>query len=154
MDAFASSDPQATVEAVLRCLGHMTPCFAAGLLLVGDRHGQIVLSRSRPVDDLFLQAVQQRLIRSYKLSVGTALAEPEVEVTIHGDSVSGPYELPRSLLTTPILTEGRVIGMIIIASVFPDAFCSGDLCTLSVLAAKASMLLSEARLATSERDPD
>jgi GAF domain-containing protein len=129
----------------------MTPCFAAGVLLAGDQRGQIVLSRSRPVDDLFLQAVQQKLMLSYKLCVGTALIEPEIRVTVHGDSVSGPYEPPRSALTMPILSEGHVIGMIVIASVFPDAFCSGDLCTLSVLSAKISTALSPA---VSRQEPD
>ncbi|MFX1353303.1 MAG: GAF domain-containing protein [Promethearchaeota archaeon] len=145
-----SSEPQAIAETLLRFLSHMTPCFAAGVLLIDDRRGQIVLFRSRPVDDLFLQAVQQRLMLSYKLCVGTALAEPEIKVVILGDSVSGPYEPPRSLLTTPILSEGHVIGMIIIASVFPDAFCSGDLCTLSVFAARVSTSLSKASLTTAK----
>jgi GAF domain-containing protein len=146
-------DRQGLVETVLSYLQHTTPCFAAGVLLVDEGDAEVVLHRCRPVDDLFLQAMQQRLMRSYWLFAGTALAEPEVRVTVHGVAVSGPYEPPRSLLTTPILTGGPVSGMIAIASIFPDAFCSGDLCTLSVLAARAATSLGNVRLAAWREAP-
>jgi GAF domain-containing protein len=146
-------DRQGIAETVLSYLRHTTPCFAAGVLLVDEGCAEVVLCRCRPVDDLFLQAMQQRLMRSYRLFAGTALAEPAVQVTVLGEAVSGPYEPPRSLLTTPILSGGPVSGMIAIASIFPDAFCSGDLCTLSVLAAKAAMSLGNARLAALRQAP-
>ena len=141
LDLSASYNPQEIVESVARHLGQVTFCFAAGALIVHDHRGQMVLFRSRPVDDLFLQALQRRLVLSYQLYVGPALTEPEIQVTIYGDAVSGPYEPPRSLLTMPILCGGRVTGMIAIASVFPDVFNGKDLCVMASLTAQVSEAL-------------
>jgi len=141
----ACSTPQQLTEQIARHLAQSTPCFAAGVLLVDDHRGQMVLFRVRPVDDLFVQALQRRLSLSYQLCVGPALAEPETQVVVHGDSVSGPYEPPKSLLTMPILHDGRVTGMIAIASVFPEVFGSKDLCIMSDLAAQAATALERIR---------
>ena len=114
----------------------------------------MVLFRVRPVDDLFVQALQRRLSLSYQLCVGPALVEPEIQVIMHGDSVPGPYEPPKSLLTMPILHDGRVTGMIAIASMFPEVFGSKDLCTMSDLAAQAATALERIRrLAAPSTDP-
>lgn len=137
--------PQQLTEQIARHLAQSTPCFAAGVLLVDDHRGQMVLFRVRPVDDLFVQALQRRLSLSYQLCAGPALAEPETRVVVHGDSVPGPYEPPKSLLTMPILHDGRVTGMIAIASVFPEVFGSKDLCTMSDLAAQAATALERIR---------
>ena len=139
------STPQQLAEWIVRHLAQATPCFAAGVLLVDDHRGQMLLLRVRPVDDLFVQALQRRLLLSYQLCAGPALAEPEIQVLVHGDSVPGPYEPPRSLLTMPILHDGRVTGMIAIASMFSEVFGSKDLCTLSDLAAQASIALEHIR---------
>jgi hypothetical protein len=141
----ASCSQQGIAEGVVRHLAQVTPSYATGALVVHNRRGQAVLYRCHPVDDLFLQAVQRRLLLSYQLCVGPALSEPELQVTIYGDAVSGPCELPRSMLTMPILSGGRVTGMIVTASVFPDAYTGTDLCTMSVLAAQTSEALEQAR---------
>jgi GAF domain-containing protein len=141
-----AADRQQMVVSVLRRLESATECFVAGLLLANCRCGEITLSCARPVDDIFLQAVQQRLVRSYQLSAGRAVAEPEFEVTVLGESLSGPYEPPRSVLTMPVLLEGRVCGMIIIASVFPEVFGNQDLCELSAVAAVVSEALGKTHL--------
>jgi hypothetical protein len=141
----ACSTPQQLAEQIARHLAQATPCFAAGVLLVDDHRGQMVLFRVRPVDDLFVQALQRRLSLSYQLCVGPALVEPEIRVIVHGDSVPGPYEPPKSLLTMPILHDGRVTGMIAIASIFPEVFGSKDLCTMSDLAAQAATALERIR---------
>lgn len=141
----ACSTPQQLTEQIARHLAQSTPCFAAGVLLVDDHRGQMALFRVRPVDDLFVQALQRRLSLSYQLCVGPALAEPETRVEVYGDSVSGPYEPPKSLLTMPILHDGRVTGMIAIASVFPEVFGSKDLCIMSDLAAQAATALERIR---------
>lgn len=178
-----SLDPRALLaleeiaESVFHHLERVTPCFAAGILIVGLgeatdteadaehettprqqlnmqaetqdsglRRGQALLFCARPVDPLFLQAVQRRLLLSYQLYVGPALAEPEIEVTTYGNSVPGPYEPPRSLLTTPLLFDGYVSGILAIASIFPGAFCSKDMCVLSNLAAQVSAALARVRL--------
>jgi GAF domain-containing protein len=129
------------VEQMLYSLGHETRCSASGLLHTNGDRGQLVLYRSRPVDDLFLQAMQQRMVAIYRVSVGPAVVEPDIEVKILGDAVSGPYEPPRSLLTVPILCEGRVSGVIAVASIYPDAFSSSDLCALTSVAAQVSNAL-------------
>jgi GAF domain-containing protein len=85
--------------------------------------------------------MQQRIVSIYRVCVGSAVVEPEIEVKILGDTVPGPYEPPRSFLAAPILCSGRIAGMIAVASVFPEAFCSRDLCTLSAVAAQASEAL-------------
>jgi GAF domain-containing protein len=141
----ACTTSQQLAEQIARHLAQSTPCFAAGVLLVDDHRGQMVVFRVRPVDDLFVQALQRRLSLSYQLCVGPALAEPEMQVVVHGDSVSGPYEPPKSLLTMPILHDGRVTGMIAIASVFPEVFGSKDLCMMSDLAAQAATALERIR---------
>jgi GAF domain-containing protein len=130
---------------IARHLGHVVPCFVSGVLIVSEHHGQMVIFCCRPVDELLLRAVQRRLLTSYQLCVGLALAEPDIQVTIRGDSVQGPYEPPRSMLTMPILTDNRVAGMMAIASVFPDAFGSVDLCKMSAVAARASATLDRTR---------
>ena len=140
-DAFASVDSGKALEMLLRSMGQLTPSYASGVLLVNDRRGKIALLRSRPVDDLFLQALQQRLVLSYQLCAGSVLAEPEIDLTVYGDPIAGPYEPARSLLTVPMLFHGRIVGMTIIASIFPDAFCNEDLCVLSTLAAQSSNVL-------------
>jgi hypothetical protein len=136
-----SEDHLALVEGVLAPLGQATRCSAAGLLLVEGQYGQMILLRSRPVDDLFLQAMRHRLVSSYQVSVGMATREPEIDVFVYGDTVSGPYEPPRSALASPILCAGRVVGTVGVASVFPEAFRSRDLCVLSEVAAHVSSLL-------------
>ena len=131
------------IEQVLHSLGHETRCSASGLLRVNGDHGQLVLYRSRPVDDLFLQAMQQRMMAIYRVSVGPAVVEPDIEVKVLGDAVSGPYEPPRSLLAVPILCEGRVSGIIAVASIYPDAFSSTDLRALSSVAVQVSDALGD-----------
>jgi hypothetical protein len=142
-DFFVSGDHGESVEKLLRCLSQTTRCSAAGLLIVRGQRGQVALLRTRPVDDLFLCAMQNRLMSSYQVCLGPAAAEPELDVVVYGEAVLGPYEPPRSMLTAPILSEGRVVGMIAIASVFSEAFCSQDLCTLSAIAAQVSAVLSQ-----------
>ena len=138
-----AADREQIIDSVLRRLGSTTECFVAGLLLANCRSGQIILSCARPVDDMFLQAVQQRLVRSYQLSAGPAVAEPAFDVTVLGELLSGPYEPPRSVLTMPVLLEGRVCGMIVIASVFPEVFGNQDLVELSSVAAQISAALDK-----------
>lgn len=136
-DLLDVADPQ---QAVWH-LTHIVPCFVGGLLLANGRHGQIVLACARPADDLFLEAVQQRLLASYRLYAGSSKADPEMQVSVHGDCISGPYELPRSMLTVPLLYQGRVFGAFIVASVFRNTFQSGDLCAMSILAARMAASL-------------
>jgi GAF domain-containing protein len=124
-------------------LGQVTPCFVASVLIVSENRGQLLLHCCRPVDELFLRAVQQRTLSSYQLCVGAASAAPTVQVTVRGDLVPGPYETPRSMLTMPILTGKRIAGIMAIASVFPDAFDSDDLCKMSAVSARASSDLGE-----------
>jgi hypothetical protein len=116
------------------------------MLLADGQRGHVTLYRSRPVDDLFLRAVQQRILSIYRVCVGPAAVEPDIETTVLGEAVPGPYEPPRSLLATPILCEGRVSGVVAVASVFPEAFRSKDLCTLSSVAAQVAEALVHARL--------
>jgi len=130
------------MEQVLHYLDRMTQCSAAGLLLANGLRAHLTLYRSRPVDDLFLRAVQQRILSIYRVCVDPAAVVPDIEVTVLGEAIPGPYEPPRSLLSTPILCEGRVSGVIAVASVFPEAFGSRDLCTLSAVAAQASATLT------------
>lgn len=144
MGLIASCSRKEIAAEVARHLGRVTPCYASGALVVHGRCAHMVLYRCRPVDDLFVQALQRRLLLSYRLCVGPAQSEPEIEVAVYGDAVSGPCELPRSILTMPLLSGGHVSGMIAAASVFPDAYSSTDLCTLSVLAAQASEALDRA----------
>jgi len=125
-------------ERTVRHLAEVTPCFVAGALVVAEHQGSLVLYCCRPVDELFLRAVQQRLWNSYQLCVGRAIAEPDVTVKVLGDSVPGPYELPRSLLTMPIIAGRRVVGMMAVASVHPDVFESGDLCKMSAVGTRAA----------------
>jgi hypothetical protein len=161
------------VETILGQLRHATPCFVAGMLLVrangskghggneGQREGawhplgQVFLCCARPVDAIFLEAVQKHLLLSYRLSVGPALIPPQVQVIVYdrgrrGDLASGPCEPPRSVLAVPILCGGRAAGMLSIASVFRDAFGSRDLCTLADFAAQASAQLCSASWAQLE----
>ena len=134
------------IKEILRYVGRIVRCSVAGLLLVDGQSGQVILFRARPVDDLFLQAMQKRLMSSYQVSVGPAMAAPQIEMAVYGDAISGPYEPPRSVLTAPILSDGRVVGMVAIASVFSEAFCNQDLCVLSTVAAQVSVMLNQHRL--------
>lgn len=136
-----SSDQKTYVEKTLHYLGQATRCSAAGLLTVDGRHGRVALYCARPVDDLFLRTVQKRLVSSYQVCVGPATVAPVVERIVYGDAISGPYEPPRSLLSIPILDDGRMIGMLGIASVFAEAFSSQDMCTLSAVAAQVPVAL-------------
>jgi hypothetical protein len=131
------------VEQVLGYLGQAMRCSASGLMMVEGQRGQVALYRSRPVDDLFLQVMQKRLVSSYQTSVPTAATEPDVKVRVYGETISGPYELPRSWLAAPVLCRGRVVGVVAIASVFAEAFHSQDMCTLSAVAAQVSMALKQ-----------
>lgn len=153
-----SSDQKTYVEKTLSYLGRATRCSAAGLLTVDGRHGRVALYCARPVDDLFLRTVQKRLVSSYQVCVGPATAAPVVERVVYGDAISGPYEPPRSLLSLPILIDGRVIGMLGIASVFAEVFSSQDMCTLSAVAAQLPLALGQddangGRLAALESGP-
>ncbi len=129
------------VREILHYLGRMTRCSVSGFFLVDRSHGQMGLYCSRPVDELFLRSMQKRLVSSYQACIGPGTVEPEVKVTVYGDTLPGPYELPRSLLTAPVLNEGRVIGLVAVASVFVEAFSSQDLCTLSTVAAQVPGML-------------
>jgi GAF domain len=140
---FLSLGYEEMVEQVLGHLGKATRCSASGLMVVEGQHGQVALCRSRPVDDLFLQVMQKQLVSSYQMSVPTAATEPDVEVSVYGETVSGPYELPRSWLSAPILCRGRVVGVVAISSVFAEAFHSQDMCTLSAVAAQVSTALKQ-----------
>jgi len=132
-------------DRIALCLSREIPCYVAGALLISDQGGTMVLLCCRLVDELFLRAVQRRLLSAYCLFAGPALAEPRVQAIVRGDVVSGPYEPPRSLLTMPVLVDRRVAGMLVVASVFPEAFGSADLCKMSSLAARASARLEQAR---------
>jgi len=74
------------------------------------------------------------------------MAVPQIEMTVYGDAIPGPYEPLRSLLTAPVLSDGRIVGMVAIASVFSEAFCSQDLCVLSAVAAQVSVMLGQHHL--------
>jgi GAF domain-containing protein len=128
-------------ERVARHLGQIASCSVSGVLIVSQHRGRMVLWCCRPVEELFLQAVQQRLLHSYQLSAGPALSEPPIEVTVRGEQVPGPYEPPRSFLTVPILAGGRVVGVLGVASIFPDLFTSTDLCKITAVAARAAETL-------------
>lgn len=142
-----------SVEKVLAYLGQVTVCSASGLLLAKGSQFELLVCRSRHVDDFFLSSMQQRLLSSYRVYAGAAIAPPEPEVTLYdqfplspaaGQGVAGPYEPLRSLLVVPVLDHGHVIGMLSIASVFGEVFDSEDLCSLSVVAAQLPLLLNDA----------
>ncbi len=135
--------PDGAISELLQYLGRAVSCFVAGALLMERDHGKVILVCLRPVDDFFLQAVQQRMLRSYRLCTGPAQAIHRLDVTIHGESVCGPYEPPRSFVSVPILSSyGRAFGVLSIASVFPEAFDGEDVCTLSIMAAQVAALVS------------
>ncbi len=129
------------VEKTLDHLSQVIQCSAAGILVVGVPRAQMTLWRARPVDDLFVGAMQRRLLSSYQACVEPAAAKPDVEVTVYGEALSGPYEPLRSWLAAPILCDRRVVGMLAVAHVLVEAFDSQDLCTLSSLAAQVPALL-------------
>jgi GAF domain-containing protein len=121
----------------------MPRCYVAGFFLVDGSRGQMGLYCSRPVDELFLTSMQKRLVSSYQACIGPGAVEPEVGVTVYGHAVPGPYEPPRSLLTAPVLDEGRVIGLVAVASVLAEAFSGQDLCALSTVAAQVPGMLAQ-----------
>ena len=154
--ALSGSSCAKSVGKVLAYLGQVTECSASGLLLAKEPRLQLVVCRSRHVDDFFLSSIQQRLLSIYRVYAGAALAPAEPNVTVYdqaswspavpsaGQVMAGPYEPLRSLLVVPVLDRGHVIGMLSIASVFVDAFDSEDLCSLSVVAAQLPLLLNGA----------
>jgi GAF domain-containing protein len=129
------------IEEKLRYLGRITGGSVAVLLVVTEQQGQMTICCARPVDELFLQATQNRVLASYQAYVGPAMAEPEVRAKVHGNAISGPYRPLRSLLAVPLLIDGRVTGLLAIVSVSPDTFCSQDVCTLAAVAAEASAVI-------------
>lgn len=145
-----------SVGKVLAYLGQVIECSASGLLLAKGPRLQLLACRSRHVDDFFLSSMQQRLLLSYRVYVGAAIAPTEPDVTVYdqsswspevpsaGQVMTGPYEPLRSLLVVPVLDRGHVIGMLSIASVFVEAFDGEDLCSLSVVAAQLPLLLDGA----------
>jgi hypothetical protein len=134
----------ASVEKALSYLGQATDSAAAGLLLLEGQRLQLFLYRQRPVDDLFLAAMQQRMVSNYRIYAGSAVTYPEPDVTVYGQSVAGPYEPLRSLLVVPMLDHGHVKGMLSTASPFCEAFGSQDLCVLTAVAAQLPALLDAA----------
>lgn len=129
------------IKEKLRYLGRVTGGSVAVLLVVAEQQGQMTICCARPVDEIFLQATQNRVLASYQAYVGPAMAEPEITAKIYGDAISGPYSPLRSLLTVPLLIDGRVAGLLAIVSVSPDTFCSQDVCTLAAVAAEASAVI-------------
>jgi GAF domain-containing protein len=150
MDVAVPAIEEHFVEEKLTYLGKVTGCSAAVLLVVTEQRGQMMIWCTRPVDELFLQAAQKRVVASYQACVGPAMAEPEIRATIYGDAIAGLYRPLRSLLTVPLLIDGRVTGMLAIVSVSPDAFSSQDVCTLAAVATEASAVMSGACCAAGE----
>jgi GAF domain-containing protein len=168
-----------SVQKALAYLGQVTECSAAGLLLARGPQAQLFFYRARSVDDFFLSLMQQRLLSSYRVYAGAAVAQSEPDVVVYGQAtlsplagqvplagqapltgqaplagqtVAGPYEPLRSLLVVPVLDRGHVAGMVSVASVFLEAFDGEDLCSLSALAAQLPLLLDPA--ADGASDPD
>lgn len=141
---------EAFIEERLTYLGRVTGGSAAILLLVTEQRGQMIICCVRPVDELFLQAIQKRVMASYQVCVGPVMAEPAITPKIYGDAISGPYRPLRSLLTVPLLINRRVVGMFAIVSVSPDAFCSQDVCALAAVAAETSAVIGGACFAAGD----
>lgn len=156
-----------SVKRALAYLGQVTRCSAAGLLLARGSQPQLFFYRARSVDDFFLSLMQQRLLSSYRVYAGAAVAQSEPAVVVYGQAtlspltgqvpltgrvVSGPYEPLRSLLVVPVLARGHVAGMLSVASVFLEAFDGEDLCSLSALAAQLPLLLDAALDGASDLD--
>lgn len=100
---------------------------------------------------------QKMLARSHRLRVGqegmvgyvSQRGEPRIALDTGKDAVffNNP-DLPetRSAVTLPLLSRGRVIGVLDVQSTAPDAFAQEDIAVLQILADQIATAINNARL--------
>jgi len=139
-------DIDEVIENVMNITGKLLGYPASGMILVGA--GDNLIYRGRNIagqNNFHLKAVDES--RSQLLRRITRQTEPLIVMDISGRNDYAPLRLnTRSVMLVPMVTHGKITGVLLAESPQEGAFAEKDLKILSVVARSAGMALENATL--------
>ena len=124
-------------------LGALLGCDVAGLLGLSKDQQIIVLSAQKRVAESFLSKTEDEIVERYAALSGKPLNRTELRLQLEGvpPHPDGPA-VPGRILTIPILSQGEIHGLLLLASASPEAFRSADVSFLYHIANLLSAILA------------
>ncbi len=124
-------------------LGALLGCDVAGLLGLSKDQQIIVLSAQKRVAESFLSKTEDEIVDRYAALSGKRLNRADLRIQVEGvpPHPDGPA-VPGRILTIPVLAQGEIHGLLLLASASPEAFRSADVSFLYHIANLLSAILA------------
>jgi phosphoserine phosphatase RsbU/P len=139
--ALSVLDPQALLDALVDRAKEALQADTAAILLLDRRSGQLVATAASGLEEEVQQGVRIPLGRGFAGRIA-AQGRPIVLNEVDHTKVINPILLDkgiRSLMGAPLLTDGRVIGVLHVGTLSPRAFTSHDVDLLQLAADRAAV---------------
>jgi putative methionine-R-sulfoxide reductase with GAF domain len=150
--ALAHLDVESLLDELFRRLTELLQVDTAAVLLVDDDTNELVATAARGIEAEVRQRVRIPVGKGF---AGTIVARVEPVVLEHVDetNVVNPILLERgirSLLGAPLVTSGRVIGVLHVGTLTPRSFDDADVRLLQMVADRVALAI-DARRTNAER---
>ena len=150
--ALAHLDVESLLDELFRRLTELLEVDTAAVLLVDDDTNELVATAARGIEAEVRQGVRIPVGKGF---AGTIVARVEPVVLEHVDetNVVNPILLERgirSLLGAPLVTSGRVIGVLHVGTLTPRSFDDADVRLLQMVADRVALAI-DARRTNAER---
>jgi len=119
-------------------------------LILSKEEGKLNIRVAYPVSDSFIQDVRSKIIWSVTSLTGQTIKEEKLSVVMERGGKSGSEkreikEKVSSFFNVPVISEEKLIGMIIVSSYKENAFTDADIRFIYTLANQASIAIERIR---------
>jgi diguanylate cyclase (GGDEF)-like protein/putative nucleotidyltransferase with HDIG domain len=124
-------------------LSNLFPCDTVGVLSIeGDQH-RLYFKPNKPVSQQFLDGIEDALLNRYAALTGCPRPKLLLTIPLGGfePDPKAPAEI-RNSFTVPIISEGEVVGLLMLASYGKEDFSSSDVSFLYHAANQLSTVLA------------
>ncbi len=139
--ALSVLDPQTLLETLVERVREALQADTAAILLLDHPSGQLVATAASGLEEEVQQGVRVQLGKGFAGRIA-ALGRPVILDEVDHTKVVNPILLARgirSLMGAPLLTDGRVVGVLHVGTLRPRSFTSQDVDLLQLAADRAAL---------------
>ena len=110
-------------------IGRLLPCSVVGLFDLSEEESYAILNIEEEVSNKSVEAIQSEMIKRYEALSGNKVDKTQLRVEIDPQKLvvdSGP-DATQTITTVPILSEGKVHGLLTLASTKQNAYSRSEI---------------------------
>ncbi len=151
----ASENPEKLYNTIVEYATHLTNTPAGSLTIFDEKRGEMSLAAVKGVSKQFSNKIRWKLrqggLTSHILNQNEPLAIQDVRRHPKFDNPIMLREGIRSLIASPLKTEGRIVGILYVDDFKPRLYTAREISLLSLLSAFAAMAIEKSKLLENTR---